>query len=253
VSRNFAELARQTTPMGEISLRRRLHPSLLVDVYEVKLGDEHLMSSLFTAAEEELARLGLAAVEGEPLDVVVGGLGLGYTARTVLADPRVGSLRVLDALGAVIDWHREGLVPLGRELTTDPRCRLVEGDFFALVAADRLGPPGARYHAVLVDIDHTPDHVLHPAHARFYRPDGLRDLADRLHPGGVFGLWSDDAPDGRFVAVLDEVFESSTAHVVTFPNPLTGGTAANTVYVATTPTDRPGVSRRPDRSGGEGA
>jgi spermidine synthase len=137
VSRNFAELARQTTPMGEISLRRRLHPSLLVDVYEVKLGDEHLMSSLFTAAEEELARLGLAAVEGEPLDVVVGGLGLGYTARTVLADPRVGSLRVLDALGAVIDWHREGLVPLGRELTTDPRCRLVEGDFFALVAADR--------------------------------------------------------------------------------------------------------------------
>jgi spermidine synthase len=236
VSRTFAELDRRATPLGEISLRRRLHPELLVDIYEVKLDDEHLMSSLFTTAEEELARLGLAAVAGDRLDVVVGGLGLGYTARAVLADARVRSLRVVEALGAVIDWHVEGIVPLGDQLGADPRCRLVEGDFFTLVADDRLGAPGERCHAVLVDIDHTPDHVLHPAHARFYEPDGLRTVVDRLHPGGVFGLWSDDAPDDRFVAALDEVFDTSTAHVVTFPNPLTGGTAANTVYVATTPT-----------------
>ena len=67
--------------MGEINLRRRIEPSLQVDVYEVKLGDEFLMSSLFTVAEIELARLGLAEAGGDALDVVVGGLGLGYTAR----------------------------------------------------------------------------------------------------------------------------------------------------------------------------
>jgi spermidine synthase len=38
------------------------------------------MSSLFTVAEEELATLGLAATSGERLSVLVGGLGLGYTA-----------------------------------------------------------------------------------------------------------------------------------------------------------------------------
>lgn len=46
----------------------------------MKLGDEFLMSSLFTAAEQELATLGLAALDRDELDVVVGGLGLGYTA-----------------------------------------------------------------------------------------------------------------------------------------------------------------------------
>ena len=66
MSRAFEEIDHQPTPMGDISLRRRLEPTLLVDVYEVKLGDEFLMSSLFTATEEALARLGLAAV-GRPM------------------------------------------------------------------------------------------------------------------------------------------------------------------------------------------
>jgi spermidine synthase len=88
-----------------------------------------------------------------------------------------------------------------------------------------------RVDAVLVDIDHTPRHLLHPSHASFYGPDGLRRLADRLEPGGVYALWSDDPPDEDYIAVVDEVFASCEAHVVTFPNPLTGGEAANTVYV----------------------
>ena len=121
--------------MGEISLRRRLEPSLQVDVYEVKLGDEFLMSSLFTVAEVELATLGLAATEGEALDVLVGGLGLGYTAWTALQDTRTRSLTVVDALPQVIGWHQRDLLPDTRGLAADPRTRLVEGDFFALARA----------------------------------------------------------------------------------------------------------------------
>lgn len=231
----FQELDWQSTPMGEISLRRRREATLQLDVYEVRLGEEFLMSSLFTVAEEELARLGLAAVQGDGLDVVVGGLGLGWTARTVLEDPRVRSLHVVEALGAVIDWHQRALLPHATELTGDARCRLVQGDFFALVAGGE--PFGAdapeKLHAVLLDVDHTPRQVLHPSHAAFYTVEGLRRLADRLHPGGVFALWSDDPPDEDFLAVLGEVFASSRAHVVAFANPLTGGESANTVYVAT--------------------
>jgi spermidine synthase len=235
VSERIEELAWSQTPLGTISLRRRLEPSLEVDVYEVKLGDEYLMSSLFTAAEVELARLGLAQLTGADLEVVVGGLGLGYTAHTVLQDPRIRSLVVVEALPEVIDWHRRGLLPDTTGLATDPRTRLVEGDFFALLGSDAgLDPSrvGRRFDAILVDIDHTPRHVLHPSHAEFYTTAGLRRLTRQLHPGGVFALWSDDPPDPDFQATLADVFTGATAHVVIFPNPLTGGRSANTVYVA---------------------
>ena len=236
MSAMFEELDRQSTPMGEISLRRRFEPTLQIDIYEAMLGDEHLMSSLFTVAEIALGTLGLAALDGDDLDVVVGGLGLGYTAQAVLDDPRVRSLHVVEALGEVIRWHEGGLLPLSASLAADPRCHLDQGDFFSLVATGEPFGTDApkRCHAVLVDIDHTPTHLLHPSHAPFYEVAGLRRLADLLHPGGVFALWSDDPPDGEFMAVVDDAIGPCEAHVVQFPNPHTGGTAHNTVYVAST-------------------
>ncbi len=220
--------------MGEISLRRRRDPQLDVDVFEVRLGDEFLMSSLFTVAEVALARLALEAGPDRPLDVVVGGLGLGYTARAALSDSRVRSLTVVEALAEVIDWHRRDLLPDTVGLAADPRVLLAEGDFFALASGEGFdhGSPGRRYDVVLLDVDHTPRHVLHPSHAPFYTAAGLRAMARFLAPDGVFALWSDDPPDDAFLPVLDEVFTDVTAHVVDFANPLTRGTSSNTVYVA---------------------
>lgn len=221
--------------MGDISLRRRHVPTIDTEVYEVILGDEHLMSSLFTVAEIALADLGLAAVAGDgPLDVVVGGLGLGYTAGAALADRRVGSLWVVDALPDVIRWHREGVLSLSPALADDDRCHLVEGDFFAMVAEGQGFGPGAapQVDAVLLDVDHTPRHVLHPSHAPFYEVDGLTRLRARLRPDGVFALWSDTVPDDEFVGAVESVFGSCSVHDVPFPNPHTGGTAHNAVVVA---------------------
>lgn len=231
----FEELAYVETPIGPVSLRRRRDPLLDAEVHEVLLGDEYLMSSLFTVAEEELARLGLAAVpasRGDRLAVVVGGLGLGYTARAALADARVASLVVVDYLQPVIDWHRAGLVPLGREVAGDPRTTLLHGDFFARVRDGSGFTGGAPVDAILLDVDHSPRHVLAPEHADLYTGDGLRRLAALLAPGGVFALWSDDPPDEDFIAVCRSVWASVEAHVVTFPNPFTRGESANTVYVA---------------------
>jgi spermidine synthase len=225
MSMRFEELAWQQTAMGEVSLRRRLDPTLGKEVYEVKLGDEFLMSSLFTVAEEELARLGLAELGGKDLDVVVGGLGLGFTAMAVLADDRVRSLVVVDALDAVIGWHRQGLLPFASPVVTDERSRLVHGDFFAFDFAP--------VDAILADIDHSPRHLLNPQHAAFYTADGLARLATRLHPGGVFGLWSNDPPDEEFIELLGGVFADVRAEVVSFENPLQERMSANTVYLAT--------------------
>ncbi len=122
----------------------------------------------------------------------------------------------------MVDWHRRGLVPLGAGLAADPRCRFVQGDFFAM-AADPGGfdprTPGRRFHAVLLDVDHSPRHVLHPRHAALYEPAGLRALTEHLHPGGVCALWSNDPPDDAFTTALAGVFEEATATVVDFPNP----------------------------------
>jgi len=74
---------------------------------------------------------------------------------------------------------------------------------------------------------------LHPSHAAFYTPAGLRRLGAALHPGGVFALWSNDPPDEDLSTALNHIFATSTAHVVSFANPLQGGESANTVYVAT--------------------
>jgi len=235
----FEELDFRPTPIGDLSLRRRRELSLGVDVYEIKLGDEFLMSSLFTVSEIALARLGLDALPGTDLDVVVGGLGLGFTARAVLEHARVRSLVVIEVFSEVIGWHERGLLPFGTRLTSDPRCRLVQGDFFAFAfAAQGFDPedPGRHFHAILVDIDHSPRHVLHPSHAALNRPEGLRRLANHLHPGGVFALWSNDPPDEAFSVALAETFATSAAHVVTFHNPLQQRDAGSTVYVARTAT-----------------
>jgi hypothetical protein len=265
----FEELDFQETPLGDISLRRRSELRLAGKiVYEVKLGDEFLMSSLFTDAEIQLAKLGLAALEGSDLDIVVGGLGLGYTVAAVLEDPSVASLMVVEVMEPVIDWHRRGLVPLGKKLVSDPRCTLVHADFFALAASSSGGfsaaapstavpdavlpppflesgaaltpaslqsdaaTPNRLVHAVLLDIDHSPSHWLNPGNSAFYRLPALRKLADKLHPGGIFGLWSNDPPDAEFTRLLDTVFQSSESHIVTFANPYTGGESSSTIYVA---------------------
>ncbi len=231
MSRLVKELDYRPTAMGPISLRRRWVSAINRDVFEVILGDEHLMSSLFTEGEIALTTLGLGRAGGEALRVLVGGLGLGYTARAALESSKVASVAVVDALEAVIDWHREGLVPIGRSLGDDPRCDLVHGDFFAMFDGG-FDPDTPSWDVILLDIDHSPDRLLDPAHARFYRTDGLRRVHAALTPGGVFALWSDDAPDPTFLARLRSVFDEPEAHVVEFDNPLTGTSSRCTIYVA---------------------
>lgn len=237
MSRDFEELDFQKTPLGEVSLRRRRILSLGgMEVFEVQLGDAFLMSSLFHEVEVALAHLALSELGGDSWDVVVGGLGLGYTAVAALEHREVASLLVVDALAPVIEWHEKGLVPLGQTLTGDPRCRLLLADFFAGArSVDGFDPeqPRRLFHAVLLDIDHSPRHLLHPTNAAFYEPDGLRALAAHLHPGGVFALWSDASPEDEFLDALGAVFATTRAHIVTFPNPLLDGTSESTVYVAT--------------------
>lgn len=231
----FEELDFRETPMGELVLQRRRMVSLGGrQVVEVKLAGEYLMSSLFHEAETALADIALNTLAGSGWEVVVGGLGLGYTAAAALAFPQVDRLVVVEALAPVIDWHRRGLVPNGETLTNDTRCTFHEADFFALTRDKGFHPDRSpyRFDAILLDVDHTPDQLLSDSHGDLYTVEGLVRLKGFLKPGGVFALWSNDAPEAWFLQRLDEAFAKSEGHEVRFDNPLQGRTVSNGVYVA---------------------
>lgn len=227
------ELAHHKTPLGELVLRRRPEPLLQNrEVFEVKLGDEFLMSSLFTEGEKELANLGLAGLKGK-LDVVVGGLGLGYTAVAVLDHENVRDLLVIDVFQEVIDWHVSRVVPLGRRLSEDIRCEMLKGDFFELARTGfDVSDRKRKFDAVLLDIDHSPEYFLDQKNEIFYGFEGLKSLCKQLKDGGVFALWSNDPTDEEFRKHLESVFGKAMAHTVEFANPYTNSTSSNSVYVA---------------------
>ena len=183
MNRLFEELDYRDTPIGPISLRRRFHPLLKVDVFEIILGDEHLMSNIFTVSEIALARLGL------------------------------------DKLAS---------------LSADDRCQIVRDDFFALAQSDTgfdADHPGRQFHAILIDIDHTPDWLLDARSGHFYSEAGLRKLLTHLKPGGLMGLWSDVPPDEAFVQRLSGVFAEAWGEPVTFYNPLQDKHHTQAVYL----------------------
>ena len=216
MARFFEELDYHETAIGEIVLRRRKSPAVKDDwVYEVTIDNEMLMSSTVNASEIALASLALAGRESQPCDVLVGGLGLGYTAGAALECEHVRRVDVVELLAPVISWHERRLVPLADTLMDDPRCSIIADDFFQYVGR----PDGTKYDAILLDIDHSPESWLHEHNADFYNPAGLQCLLNRLNPGGVFALWSAWEPADEFLIALRTVFSDLTSHPITFYNP----------------------------------
>lgn len=229
----FEELDYRPSSIGTLSLRRRRLSKDGEDIYEIKLDDGYLMSSHFTAGEIALAERPLRQFGDRPVDVVIGGLGLGYTAKAALDCANIRRLVIVEAISEVVEWHQRHLVPLGRELSE--RSTFVVGNFFAMAAAEGSFEPGhedRRYDAILVDIDHSPTHLLHPSNASFYEVEGLAVLAEKLKAGGVFALWSTDRPDEAFSARLRAVFDEVTAELIEFDNPYQDRLAVNSIYTA---------------------
>ena len=204
------------TPIGLLCLRRRellSRPGTVVT--EVTLDHEFLMSSYHTASERALASLALGWHGGSDLRVLVGGLGLGYTAHAALEQSCVERVDVLELLPQVISWLSRNLVPLGSTLVSEERFRVAEGDIFEHLDSS----PETRYDAILVDVDHSPDELLSPGHRSFYTLDGLRRAREHLADGGVLGVWS-SAENETFARTLEEVFAEVRIETVRWHNEL---------------------------------
>jgi spermidine synthase len=211
---NFRILAFDNTPLGPLCLRRReLLSSPGTVVTEVTLNHQFLMSSYNTTSERALARVALDMHPGEGLRVLVGGLGLGYTAHAALESARVAVVDVVEFLPQVLGWLDDDLFPLAPELKVDPRVRTLQDDVYARLERS----PSVLYDMILIDVDHAPDDPLDQGNVAFYTGDGLRQARRHLAPGGILGVWS-YAGSSPFSVALGEVFDEVRVEPVTYVN-----------------------------------
>ncbi len=180
MSEPAATVAREDTPEGEVALRRR------GEVLELVVDGAFAMDTVDTTTEVRLATEALRR-HGAPRRVLVGGLGLGFTTRAVLADPRVEHVDVVELAAPLVRWAREAVVPELAGLA-GARCSLHVADV-AGVLAGRV-PPRGPWDLVLLDVDNGPGFLVHPGNARLYGVDGLAAARSALTPGGVLVVWS---------------------------------------------------------------
>lgn len=226
---NLEVLAYSESPIGSICLRRRellARPGTVVT--EITVDHMLLMSSYHTASERALASRALERHGGQKrLRVLVGGLGLGYTAYEAMRSSAVTRCDVVEFLPQVIQWMKAGLVPLSDELNSDPRYSVIEGDVYAMLSEE----PQTQYDLILIDVDHSPDEPLAEVNLPFYTEAGLRAAKRHLLPGGLLGVWS-YADSGPFADALRAVFPHGEIEPVSFDNELTGEHETNWLFMA---------------------
>ena len=186
----YVEVARASSGPprhSEVVLRERRDPASPDGpvVLELRVNGVFVMDTLETGSEEALARIALSQV-AEPRDVVVAGLGLGFTAHEVLRDRRVERVVVVEVEEALVGWLRDGTVPHGPALLADARLRVVTTDIQQAVA--EAAP--SSYDLVLLDVDNGPGNLVHQHNAEVYRAGFLAQLARLLRPGGAVAVWS---------------------------------------------------------------
>lgn len=227
-------LACSPTPIGLICLRQRPLPGDSgVMVTEITLDNQFLMSSENTESERALSSLALEMHPGTGLRVLVGGLGLGYTAHEALRSKRVAHVEVVEFLAPVIDWLEKGLMPLSSELNADARLTVTEGDVYLRLSQPPLKPqpPQSLHDLILIDVDHSPDERLGPSNASFYTVVGLALAKQYLAPGGVLAVWS-YAESSPFADALRAVFREVRVASSSFENRVVSGAETNWLFFA---------------------
>jgi spermidine synthase len=159
------------------TLRRRDDGAL-----ELRVNGVFVMDDVETSSEQALAR---TVIELGAREILVGGLGLGYTLRALLTSPRVSRVVVAELHPEIIGWMRDGTIP-GAEQLADERTQVVVGDVRDVVAAQAA----ASLDAIVLDVDNGPDFLVHDDNAAVYRRDFIEVCASRLRAGGHLCVWS---------------------------------------------------------------
>lgn len=160
--------------------------------FSIRTAGTELMNSRVHGSEEALAELTLARLRRPPgRNILVGGLGMGFTLGAVLAlSPPDARILVAELIPAVISWNRRYLGHLAGMPLDDARVRTADAD-----VAEIIGNASTAWDAILLDVDNGPDGLTQRSNNRLYTAAGLNAAFAALHPGGVLGVWSAGADD----------------------------------------------------------
>lgn len=200
---DYTVVARAESPRGEIVLRERRERDAGPNapaVLELRVNGVFVMDTLETSSEKGLATAALKQVE-RPRNVVVGGLGLGFTMHELLADKRVERLVVVEIEDALVQWMRDGTVPHGPSYLADERVTVITADI--RVAMAEATP--AAYDLILLDVDNGPGFLVYDDNEAIYQGEFLGQVRDALRPGGAVVIWS-AAESPRLQAEMQDVF-----------------------------------------------
>lgn len=191
-------LDRFTGARGEVVLRQRGRGDDAV--YELIVNGTFAMDSTETSIERRLAQLAYARAPAGGT-ILIGGLGLGYTAEEALSLP-ASRIVVVELEAGLVDWARTGRTPLLARLAAEPRVQLVAGDVVDVLS----GSPSGSFDAIALDVDNGPDFLIHADNASVYSPGFLELAHRRLAPGGRLAIWAQGpAPDlMRTLAAIDQ-------------------------------------------------
>ena len=163
--------------------------------YAIRMDGQTLMNSALAASELLLGELAVARLTDQPApSVLIGGLGLGFSLRSVLAKTNpTAKVYVAELIPQVVAWNREFLTAVNGKLVDDPRVTVFTDDVWNVLIHTTPG----RYDALLLDIDNGPTAMVQQPNARLYKPAGIQLLFAALKPGGRAAIWS---------AALDHAF-----------------------------------------------
>ncbi|MFI7020662.1 spermidine synthase [Streptomyces sp. NPDC050164] len=174
-------LERREGPHGEVVLRRH------GDRLEIIANGCFLMDTSDGRSERRLIDAALDALAGRDRpDVLIGGLGVGFSLAHAAADPRWAGITVVEREHAIVQWHLDGpLSAFSAEALADPRTHIVEADLVAYV-----NETSATYDALCLDIDNGPGWTVTEGNGNLYSEAGLASCVRVLRPGGVLAVWS---------------------------------------------------------------
>lgn len=197
-------LARVTGETGGDLVLRRVGAH-----YEIYSNGVFLMDTRDGTSEREMVRASLAGLPPgrSHARVLVGGLGVGFSAREALDNPRVSRVDVVELEPQVIAWHDDELGEAAEYVHRDPRCRVHNADIVAWLAEASAAENPSRYDVICLDTDNGPDWTVVENNNRLYEEAGLAQLTRLLAPGGVLSFWSANAVPS-FEALLRTRFTS---------------------------------------------
>jgi spermidine synthase len=197
-SQDTASAAFQFIDAAEIPGGGALHLVRWGDDFSIQYDDEELMGSQVRHSEQALATLACERMADRDGDVLIGGLGMGFTLGAALAalgpDARV---TVAELVPTVVAWARGPLAHIFGDSLSDPRASVEVVDVHDVIARTRAG-----YDAILLDVDNGPDGLIQLANDRLYCNWGLRAAHGALRVGGILAIWSSYA-DAHFTQRLE--------------------------------------------------